>query len=123
MIRAIIFTFLFSVITSIGQVLWKIGLNNVGGFYVKEMNVFQNVWRILWSWHIILGFVAFMVATGIWFYLLSNYKISVIIPISSVSFIFSMIAGKYFFYEHISLYNWFGVVLIIIGVVFIANQT
>lgn len=123
MIKAIVLTFLFSVITTVGQVLWKIGLNKAGGFYISDMSIIQNVFRILLSWYIIFGFVVFLVATGIWFYLLSNYKLSVILPVSSIAFIFSMIAGKMFFFENINLVNWLGVGFIIFGVVLIANQT
>ena len=121
MIKGISLAILFSILTTIGQVLWKTGLIKSGGYYIKETSILDNIFRILFSWYVIFGFIVFILSTFIWFYLLSNYKLSFIVPVCSVAFIFSLIAGKVFFHEEIIFQNWFGVIFIIIGVYFISK--
>lgn len=122
MTKAIVLTVITSVLITAGQVLWKIGLHNIGGLYVKDKNILDNSLRLISSWHIMTGFVMYGLATGTFMYLLSKYRISLVIPLLSVSFIFSLFAGIAIFREKVNIYNWIGAVVIIIGVYLITRN-
>ena len=122
MIKVIVFTVITSILITGGQVLWKIGLHNINGFYLKEYNLFENIYRIIKSGYILTGFAVYVLATGFFMYLLSKHELSLIIPIMSISFIFALIAGIIFFHEEVNTYRWFGVVVIILGVYLITKS-
>jgi drug/metabolite transporter (DMT)-like permease len=114
-------TFTTLLITS-GQVLWKLGLSRIGGFYLSEYSLLGNLFRILMNPFVIAGFVVYIIATGFFMFLLSKYDISLVIPISSVSFVFSLIAGAYIFHEQISLMRISGVFVIIAGILMVLKN-
>jgi len=116
MLTVILLSVFTTFLITSGQVLWKIGLQKSGGFYIAEQGLVNNVIRILTNEWVFSGFVVYIIATGFFMYLLSKYDISLVIPISSVSFIFSLIAGALIFHEHISALRLVGVLVIITGI-------
>lgn len=116
MVKVVLLSFFTTFLITTGQVLWKIGLQKIGGFYLPEKNLIENFFRIIFNGWIFSGFVVYAIATGFFMWLLSKYEISLIIPISSISFIFSLIAGYLLFNEQISILRLAGVLLIIAGV-------
>ena len=120
--NAILFTIITTLLITTGQVLWKIGLNSIGGLYIKEYSIFANFLRIISSLYFWLGIGIYIIATGFFMYLLSKYELSLIIPIGSIAFIFSLIAGIIFFQEEVNIYRWLGVIVIIIGVFLISKS-
>ena len=105
-----------------GQVLWKLGLGRIGGFYLSEAGIFSNLYRILSQPFMLAGFAVYIIATGFFMFLLSKYDISLVIPISSISFIFSLIAGACIFHEQISLMRIAGVLIIIAGILMVLKN-
>jgi len=122
MLKPVLLTFLTSILITLGQICWKFGLIKTGGLYLKEQGLFENMFRLLSNWQIISGFALYIIATGFFMYLLQEFEISLVIPLSSISFIFSLIAGKWFFHENVNYWNWIGVLVIIIGIVFISKK-
>lgn len=122
MLKIIILSTFTTLLITSGQVLWKLGLNRIGGFYLGEYGLVGNLYRILTSPFVIAGFAVYIIATGFFMYLLSRYDISLVIPISSVSFIFSLIAGAYIFHEQISLTRITGVFVIIAGILMVLKN-
>jgi drug/metabolite transporter (DMT)-like permease len=116
MVKIVALSVLTTLLITSGQVLWKVGLNKAGGFYLSEYGAFANLFRILANPYIMAGFVVYIVATALFMFLLSKYDISLVIPISSVSLVLSLIAGAYIFHEQITLFRITGVVVIITGV-------
>lgn len=116
MLTVILLSVFTTFLITSGQVLWKIGLQQSGGFYMADQSLINNLFRILTNGWVFSGFVVYLIATGFFMYLLSKYDISLVIPISSVSFIFSLIAGALIFHEHISAMRLVGVLVIIAGI-------
>jgi drug/metabolite transporter (DMT)-like permease len=117
MIKVVSLSIFTTLLITSGQVLWKIGLQKIGGFYMPERSIIENFFRIILNGWIFSGFVVYAIATGFFMWLISKYDISLVIPISSVSFIFSLIAGSMIFHEQINFLRITGVVLIMIGIV------
>jgi len=122
MVSLILKTIVMTILLTIGQVSWKLGLSRMGGFYVKELNMAGNLMRYIGSGYIWAGLMAYISATIIFMYLLSKYELSLVMPISSISFVFSMLAGIYFFQETVNIYRWAGVAAIIFGVFLISKS-
>lgn len=122
MIKVILLSFFTTLLITTGQVLWKIGLQKIGGFYLYDRTLLENIFRIMTNGWIISGFIVYAIATGFFMWLLSKFDISLVIPITSVAFIYSLIAGYYIFGEQITLIRIIGVALIVLGVVMVVRN-
>ncbi len=122
MIKTVLLSIFTTLLITSGQVLWKIGIQKAGGFYLSGQSIFGNVFRILFNGWVFSGFVVYAIATGFFMWLISKFDISLIIPITSVAFIYSLLAGYFIFDEQISLFRVFGVLLIVLGVFFVVRN-
>ncbi len=122
MLKVVVLSITTTLLITSGQVLWKIGFAKIGGFYQAEAGIFDNVFRILTNPFVIAGFLVYIVATGFFMFLLSKYDISLVIPISSVSFVFSLAAGAWIFHEQISIMRVTGVLVIITGILMVLKN-
>jgi drug/metabolite transporter (DMT)-like permease len=122
MIKTVLLAVSTTLLITSGQVLWKIGIQKAGGFYLPEQSIVGNVFRILFNGWVFSGFVVYALATGFFMWLISKFDISLIIPITSVAFIYSLLAGYFIFGEQISLFRVFGVLLIVAGVFFVVKN-
>lgn len=122
MLKVVILSISTTLLITSGQVLWKVGIQKAGGFYLPEQSIFENVFRILFNGWVFSGFVVYAVATGFFMWLISKFDISLIIPITSVAFIYSLLAGYFIFNEQISLVRIFGVLLIVAGVFLVVKN-
>lgn len=122
MLKVVTLSIFTTLLITSGQVLWKIGLQRAGGFYLPEHSLIANLFRVLFNGWVFAGFVVYAIATGFFMWLLSKYDISLVIPISSVSFIFSLIAGSLIFHEHINPLRLVGVFLIMLGVFLVVKN-
>ncbi|WP_268624015.1 EamA family transporter [Paenibacillus alvei] len=98
-----------------GQVLFKMGLDKLGGVTLA------NSWRAMFTPHILLGLVLYALATLVWFVVLSRMSLSTAYPIQSLAYVFGMIVAFIVFNEPISLTKWIGAGIIVIGVIFISK--
>jgi drug/metabolite transporter (DMT)-like permease len=122
MFKVVLLSFFTTFLVTSGQVLWKIGLQKIGGFYLAEKSILENVVRIISNGWIFSGFVVYAIATGFFMWLLSKFEISLVIPISSVAFIYSLMAGYWIFHETISPLRIVGVLFIVFGVFMVVRN-
>lgn len=100
-----------------GQVLVKIAL--------QHMPKAEFSWSFIWSqatnwWWLACG-ISFGGATVLWAYILKHYPFSLAYPMSSVAYIFGMMAAMWIFHEQVSASAWIGICLIMLGCYFIAH--
>ncbi len=122
MLKTVCLSIFTTFLTTSGQVLWKLGFSKIGGFYVPEQTAVGNVLRILSSPFILAGFASYILATAFFMFLVSKYDISLIVPVSSVSFVFSLAAGFFIFDEPISPTRVVGVFIIIFGILMVLRK-
>ena len=108
---------LCTLMLSVGQVCWKIGLTREG-FSLSRAGILA----LVGSWQIWAGFVLFGVATLLWFDVLSKAPLSLAYPLMSLSYVFGLFAAKYYFGETVSVTRWSGVLLICLGVALVAKR-
>ncbi|WP_211750268.1 EamA family transporter [Paenibacillus sp. Marseille-Q4541] len=99
-----------------GQILFKIGLEKMGG-----VNLLQ-AWKAIFNPVIFSGLLLYVMATLIWFVVLSRIPLSVAYPTQSIAYILGIVASFYLFNEPVSVMKWLGAIFILIGVVFIATN-
>ena len=122
MFKVVLLSVFTTLLITTGQVLWKIGLQKIGGFYIAEKSIIENFFRIIFNGWIFSGFVVYAIATGFFMWLLSKFEISLVIPISSVAFIYSLMAGYWIFHETISPLRIVGVLFIVFGVFMVVRN-
>jgi len=94
-----------------GQVLLKFALRAAGAFEWSTnffLAQFTNWWWLACG-------ISFCGAGILWMYILRNYPFSQAYPLSSLAYVFGMIAALWLFDEHVSLSAWLGVLLIMAG--------
>lgn len=115
MIRLILIAVIQSVFLAGAQLLLKLGLNKLDVFSMS-----WNYFKGYVSWQIISAVVMFIVALILWLYMLKNFKLSLVYPLTSISYIFTMILAIIFLKETVSWMSFVGVVLIMAGVALLA---
>lgn len=94
-----------------GQVLLKFALRAAGPF---QWTCRFFVSQLANWWWLACGF-SFLGAGLLWIYILRHYPFSMAYPLSSLAYVFGMLAAMWLFNEHISLTAWLGILLIMAG--------
>ena len=98
-----------------GQLLLKLGMASVESFSWKAVGqLFLNLYLQIGLWLLIA-------ANVFWLWLLNKYPFSIVYPLTSLGFVFSVITGMLIFHEHVSTLHWIGVLLVMIGCFCIAG--
>ena len=92
--------------TSIAQVLYKFGTNNLTPTLT---GIITNYW--LWSGLMLYGIAALLLVLS-----LKGGELSVIYPFIATSYVWVSLLSSYFFGEVLNAYKWIGVIAIVIGV-------
>ncbi|MDR1361615.1 MAG: hypothetical protein LBJ16_00170 [Holosporaceae bacterium] len=106
------------VLNSMAQVLIKTGVRMVN----FQLPPGQLCLAVISNLYIFSGTAIMVSALALWIYLLSQYDLSFLYPLSSLAFIVTTIAGWLFFSETISITRATGIFLILAGVIFIAKS-
>lgn len=115
--RLIIFALLQSIFLCAGQVFMKLALCAVE----KVSFSWSFVLSQLTNWWWLACGIAFTTAGILWMYILKNWSFSQAYPLSSLAYVFGMIAAMLVFKETIAWTQWVGILLIMAGCWFVAN--
>ena len=118
MLRFIIIGIIQSFFLALGQVLLKIAMNRMGRFewtwyYFKDL---------LLNWPLAACGVGFCIAMLLWIYMLKHFDFSLAYPVTSLSYIFGLLAAAFVLNESVPSTRWFGVIFIVVGVFFMVRQ-
>lgn len=100
--KGILLIVISALCTSFGQLFWKIGVD-------------KSIWIIL------LGFILYGVGALTMIIAFKFGELSILHPLMCIGYIFALINGFLFLKERISFLQFVGIVIIIIGVIFIAR--
>ena len=117
MLKFIILGILQSLFLTSGQVFLKLSINRMDSIELSFNNIKNFV-----SLYLLTSGVSFLVAAGLWLYMLKYYDFSLAYPITSISYIFGMFASAMILNESIPMTRWFGVIFIVIGVFFMMKH-
>ncbi len=117
-------TFLLGLVSimllSAGQTSLKFGLNAIGGVSLGEgvagfIKLFQTPW-------IIVGFGLYGVSAMLWLDVLSKLDFSLAFPMVGLTYVFTLLIGRFFFGETVGWERTLGVAFIIFGIFFLIRS-
>lgn len=105
-----------------GQTLLKVGLNEIGGVSLFDGNPVGSLLGLLRTPWIILGFFCYGVSAILWLDVLSKLDFSLAFPMVSLTYVFSLVIGRFIFYETVGPERIAGVLLILSGLFFVVRS-
>jgi len=113
-------TIITALLLAAGQSLWKMAALKFPIYQNEGLSLFVSGFKTLFSVYFISGAFLYVLATLIYLWLFSKYPFyTVQVSLVSFSIIFSLIISRFIFKESVSLINYFGIVLVLIGVFFV----
>lgn len=100
----------------VGQTLWKLGLGQIEFSFT-----FAGVFKAIFNPLVFSGLCVYVVATIIWFYVLSKTEISTAYPLQSLCYVLAAVVGIYIFKENVSIIKWIGLAMISAGAFLISR--
>lgn len=93
-----------------GQTLWKIGLQS------QEISLnIPSIIKCFLNPYIISGLFLYVIATLVWFYLLSKMEFSLLYPLQSLCYVAAAFVAFFIFKEHLPATRIMGILIIILG--------
>lgn len=115
--RVIVLGVIQSILLCSAQVMLKLAMSKI--------EVFKFTWNFILSqltnWWLLGSGISFLSGSLLWFYMLKNFPFGVVYPITSLSYLFGLIAALLVFNENVSVLQWIGVFLIMSGCVLIVK--
>jgi len=100
---------------AIGQVAMKKGMNTVG--VVGLNDIFSTkVFSIVLQRYVFVGLILYFLASLVWLVILSQAELSFVYPLISVGYVITAILSWFLFKENLTLFRFFGILLICSGV-------
>ena len=107
---------LFSVLSaSLGQVFFKKGVLIIGEVTLKG-SVVGELLRMVFQPFVFSGLILYVVSTILWLLALSKTTLSFAYPFTALTFILVMLSSRVIFLEPIPTLRYFGIALIILGI-------
>jgi len=111
MFRLLVLAIIQAALLAGGQVLVKVALSRIPAITFSWSFIVSQ----LTNWWWLACGISFGGATVLWAYILRHYPFSIAYPLSSMAYIFGLIAAWLVFDETISPKVWVGILLIMLG--------
>jgi drug/metabolite transporter (DMT)-like permease len=108
------------ILLSAGQTSLKAGLNAVGG--VSLADGFGGIFKLVQTPWIIVGFACYGLSSVLWLDVLSKLDFSLAFPMVGLTYIFTLLIGRFFFGETLGWERILGVALIVSGLFFLIRS-
>ncbi|MCB9098559.1 MAG: EamA family transporter [Anaerolineales bacterium] len=105
---------------SAGQTSLKFGLNAIGG--VSLADGVAGIFKLLQTPWIIVGFGLYGLSAVLWLDVLSKLDFSLAFPMVGLTYIFTLLIGRFFFGETIGWERMIGVAFILGGIFFLVRS-
>lgn len=120
MLSTIILGLVAIMLLSAGQTALKAGLNAIGGVSLADgvggiFKLFQTPW-------VIVGFLCYGLSSVLWLDVLSKLDFSLAFPMVGLTYVFTLLIGRFFFGETVGWERVVGVALILSGVFFLIRS-
>lgn len=102
---------------SVGQFFLKKGANKLGA--VSESNFVSHILGIAMIPELLFGLTCYAGGAVLYILILTRVPLSVLAPSVALQYVIAVMVGKYIFGDQIPGYRWFGLGLIICGVMLV----
>jgi drug/metabolite transporter (DMT)-like permease len=106
-------------LSTTGELLFKLGMNRIGGFEFSGAGIRAVLPRIVRSPFIWLGFIGFGAGSVFWLAVLSRAPLSLAYPILALSYFVVVVEAWLLLHERVTLQRFLGVAVIVVGVVLV----
>ena len=104
-----------------GQLLLKSGMSSFGAINkLKAAEIVPTFKKIILNKKIITGFFLYGLSSVLWIYILSIVDLSFAFPFLSIAYVGVPTAAAIFLNEKLYLHQWLGIVVVVIGLIFVA---
>ena len=107
------------IFAAIGQVSWKLGMNQVGQLATLDLTTLSTV---LLNPFVLLGFVMYGLSTIFWLIALSKKDLSFVYPFISLTYVLVLVLSSLVLKEDIGINKLAGTLIIMFGLVIIARS-
>lgn len=118
MLRLILLSIVQCLLLCGGQVMLKLAVQRMAKPALTAEFIVKS---ILPNWQLALCGAFFVSAGLLWMYILRHFQFSIAYPLTSLSFIFGMLAAMWIFSESVEWLQWVGVVFIVLGCFFVVK--
>lgn len=94
-------------------------LGAFGSFFLKKASSFESIKGLLKDYCLYVGAVLYLLSAIINIYLLKKLDYVVVLPLTSMTYIFTILIARFFLKEQLTILKIVGIVFIITGVVFL----
>jgi len=123
LVKSILLILLSIVIAIGGQVLLKIGMNQISSDEILSFVGVRNFFlAVLKSPKVMTGLFLYGLSAVVWLIILTRVDLSFAYPMIGISYIFMLLISKFLLNEQVSPLRWIGAVVISIGVVIITRS-
>ncbi len=117
MLRLLTFSVIQSAVLCLAQILLKQAMLTMQKFHFS-LSFFQS---LLTNWWLLGCGICFIIAGGLWLYMLKVFPFSQVYPLTSITYVFGVAAAIWIFHENVNPMQWLGVMLIMAGTALIAK--
>ena len=110
--------FIGLICASTGQVLWKVGMNQIGQIDTIDIG---TIFGMLVNYYVLAGIIMYALSTILWLIALSNKELSYAYPFVSLTYVFVLFFSFFIFKESVTITRVIGTLIIIFGLVFIVR--
>ena len=103
---------------SFGDVLLSHGMSQVGPVSMHNLGLLLTALKNLW---VIAGIVLLLGFFASYLSALSWADLTFVLPSTAISYVIVALLSRFWLHEHITVYRWLGILLIVCGVGFVAN--
>ena len=115
--------FIYTFMLAFGQVLLKLGVNQIGTFSAKGIEeALQIVFLAIKNPYIIGACTLMTSSFFLWMAILSWFKLSLALPLTAITYIIVAVLSYFMLDEKLALLNYFGIVLVTAGVFFLVYK-
>ena len=116
MFKLIITAIIQSAFLAVAQYFMKIGMDKV-----VDYSMSWAFFRSFLNWQLLLSLILYVIGMVIYMFMLRNYELSMVYPLTSISYIVTILLAMFFLGEAIPVVRWAGVFFVMLGVGMIAR--
>jgi len=98
-----------------GQLAMKKGLNMIDVISIGDLFSIK-VFSVIFQRYVFIGIVLYLLASLLWLVALSQEELSFVYPLIAIGYVFTAILSKFLFHENLTMFRFFGILLICGGV-------
>lgn len=113
--RLFIPAFIACCCNAVANLFWKLRLDK------EPISSLKDIIGLIGIWQIWIGVMFYGCSMLLFFYMLSNFKLSSIMPVTCLTYVLNIIVARIIFKENISVMQIIGTLIIIFGLIILSR--